>query len=225
MRILVVEDHPAQLELLIQLLKTAGFSAEGCRDGDSGLYALTTQAYDLAILDRLLPGTDGIALLRRYRSAGGRTPVILLTALSAVGDRVTGLDAGADDYLAKPFAPEELLARVRALLRRPAGFQSSGLVAGDVTLFREEGRLQGPSSSCTLSKREAELLYLFLSNPNGVLSRAAILERVWGPDSDVEMRNIDNFVFLVRRRLKQVGSRSVIRTVRGFGYRLEAAHV
>lgn len=221
MRILVIEDNEAQRELLTKLLETAGFTVDGCGDGDSGLYALTSDGYDLAIIDRLLPGLDGIRLLEQYRRGGGRAPVILLTALSSVGDRVDGLDAGADDYLAKPFAAEELLARVRALLRRPAALHTGGLSGGDVTLFRQEGRLEGPGGSCVLSQREAGLLYLFLSNPGQVLSRETILLRVWGPDSNVEMRNIDNFVYLARRRLGNVGSGIAIRAVRGFGYRME----
>lgn len=221
MRILIVEDNPSQLELLRSLLTEQGFETECCADGTEGLCALELGSYDLAILDRMLPGIDGVELLRRYRSRGGRTPVLLLTALSAVGDRVSGLDAGADDYLAKPYAPEELLARIRALLRRPSALQRRGSSAGDVTLYPDEGRLLGPAGACSLSARECSLLHLFLSNPNLSLSRDTILLRVWGMDSEVEERNIDNFVYLVRRRLKNVGSRLRLTAVRGFGYRLE----
>lgn len=223
MRILIVEDNPAQLELLRSLLSGQGFDPECFTDGSEGLYALEQGSFDLAILDRMLPGLDGLQILGRHRRSGGRTPVLLLTALSAVGDRVAGLDAGADDYLAKPFAPEELLARVRALLRRPTAIQSHGVMAGDVTLFPEEGRLQGPGGSCSLSARETKLLHLFLCNPGQALRRDTILLRVWGLDSEVEERNIDNFVYLVRRRLKHVGSRALIQSVRGFGYRLEVS--
>ena len=221
MRILIVEDNPSQLELLRSLLGEHGFDTEQCTDGAEGLCALELGGYDLAILDRMLPGMDGVEVLRQYRSRGGNCPVILLTALSAVGDRVTGLDAGADDYLAKPFAPEELLARVRALLRRPTALQSKGIRAGDVTLYPDEGRLEGPTGECSLSARESKLLHLFLANPNQSLSRETILLRVWGMDSEVEERNIDNFVYLVRRRLKNVGSDLRLVAVRGFGYRLE----
>ena len=220
-QILIVEDNGPQLELLTKLLESEGFQVDGYADGATGLYALTSGSYDLAILDRLLPELDGVSLLRRYRAQGGTTPVILLTALSAVGDRVMGLDAGADDYLAKPFAPEELLARIRALLRRPGGFHSDGIRRGDAVLYRQAGRLEGPAGSCSLSKRETDLLYLFFSNPGQVLSRETILLRVWGSGSEVEERNIDNFVFLVRRRLRNVGCRVNIHTVRGFGYRME----
>ena len=221
MRILIVEDNLAQLELLRTLLNRQGFDTDACTDGAEGLYRLELGGYDLAILDRMLPGMDGGELLRQYRSRGGNCPVILLTALSAVGDRVTGLDAGADDYLAKPFAPEELLARVRALLRRPTTMQSKGIQTGDITLYPEDGHLVGPAGACSLSARECRLLQLFLSNPNQALSRDTILLRVWGLDSQVEERNIDNFVYLVRRRLKNVGSTLRLLAVRGFGYRLE----
>ena len=223
MRILIVEDNSAQMELLRSLLHGNGFDTECCCDGTEGLCALEQGSFDLVILDRMLPGIDGLELLRRHRRKGGRTPVLLLTALSAVGDRVAGLDAGADDYLVKPFAPEELLARVRALLRRPSQLQNSGVCAGDVTLYPGEGRLQGPGGCSSLSARETKLLHLFLTNPSQSLSRDTILLRVLGLDSDVEERNIDNFVYLVRRRLKNVGSRAVLQSVRGFGYRLEVA--
>lgn len=221
MRILIVEDNEAQLELLRSLLAKHGYDIDCCTDGAEGLCALELGGYDLAILDRMLPGLDGVELLRRYRSRGGNIPVILLTALSAVGDRVAGLDAGADDYLAKPFATEELLARVRALLRRPAAMQRKAVRAGDVELLPGEGRLTGPAGACGLSSREAKLLNLFLSNPNIALSRDTLLLRVWGVDSEVEERNIDNFVYLVRRRLNNVGSTLRLAAVRGFGYRLE----
>lgn len=221
MRILIVEDNLAQLELLRSLLNRQGFDTDTCTDGAEGLYRLELGGYDLAILDRMLPGMDGVEVLRQYRSRGGNCPVILLTALSAVGDRVTGLDAGADDYLAKPFAPEELLARVRALLRRPTTMQSKGIQVGDVTLYPEDGQLKGQAGECSLSARECRLLQLFLSNPNQALSRDNILLRVWGLDSHVEERNIDNFVYLIRRRLKNVGSTLQLSAVRGFGYRLE----
>lgn len=221
MRILIVEDSIAQRELLRSLLGEHGFDADCCADGNEGLLALELGGYDLAVLDRMLPGLDGVEILRRYRSRGGTIPVILLTALSAVGDRVTGLDAGADDYLAKPFAPEELLARIRALLRRPAAMQRKTIRAGDVELFPEEGGLTGPAGECSLSAREGRLLLLFLSNPGQTLSRDTILLRVWGMDSEVEERNIDNFVYLIRRRLKNVGSTLHLTAVRGIGYRLE----
>lgn len=224
MRILIVEDNLPQLAMVKSLLEKEGFSVDGYTDGDTGLYALCAGSYDLAIVDRLLPQMDGTSLVRAYRAKGGTTPVLLLTALSSVADRVTGLDAGADDYLAKPFAPDELLARIRALLRRPPAIVNSSLVRSDLTFSPEQGLLEGPEGHCSLSRREGAMLELFLRNFNQVLSRESILLRVWGNDAIVEERNIDNFVFLLRRRLRTVGSRLQIRTIRGFGYRMEDDH-
>ena len=221
MRILIIEDNDAQRELLSSLLQNEGFDTDQCADGEEGLYVLRSGSFDLAIVDRMLPKRDGLTLLRIFRQSGGNTPVILLTALSAVGDRVAGLDAGADDYLVKPFAPEELLARVRALLRRPAPFHSNVLAWADVRFFMEECRLEGPAGSASLSAREAGLVQMLLANPGQTLTRETILLRVWGMSSEVEERNIDNFVYLVRRRLRNVGSSLRIATVRGVGYRLE----
>lgn len=223
MNLLVIEDDPAQLDLLIRLLEREGFTVTGLEDGAEGLYALRRGGFDLAIVDRLLPGLDGVSLLKKYRVEGGLIPVLLLTALSAVQDRVTGLDAGADDYLAKPYAPQELLARVRALLRRPSSLQADGLQFADLRLELGSGTLHGPAGNCALSKREAALLACFLSNPKQVLSRAQLLDSAWGNEAEVEERNIDNFILFVRRRLKNLGSRAVISTVRGFGYRIEEA--
>lgn len=223
MNLLIIEDDPMQLELLTRLLEKEGFSVTGLADGADGLYALRQGAFDLAIVDRMLPEVDGVTLLKAYRKDGGKVPILLLTALGAVQDRVVGLDAGADDYLTKPYAPQELLARVRALLRRPAALQEVCVQFNDLRFDSASGTLHGPTGDCELSKREAAMLTCFLSNPNQVLSRSQLLAGAWGGDADVEERNIDNFVFLVRRRLQNVGSRTAIVTVRGFGYRLEDA--
>lgn len=223
MNLLIMEDDPMQLELLTRLLEKEGFSTTGVTDGADGLYALRQGAFDIAIVDRMLPGLDGVTLLKAYRKDGGKVPILLLTALGAVQDRVVGLDAGADDYLTKPYAPQELLARVRALLRRPAALQEVSVQFSDLRFDSASGTLHGPNGDCELSKREAALLACFLNNPNQVLSRSQLLVSAWGNEADVEERNIDNFVFLVRRRLQNVGSQTAIVTVRGFGYRLEDA--
>lgn len=222
MRILLVEDEAALSAALKDTLVAAGYAVDCYADGESGLDALCCGSYDLVLLDRMLPVLDGLTLLRQARHKGIHTPVLILTALDQVGDRVEGLDAGADDYLAKPFATEELLARVRALCRRPHEWEEvCELCQGDVRLDPTIRLLKGPQGAHTLSQRESALLELFLRNPKVVLSREKILLHVWGPDSEVEDGNIDNYIHLVRRRLRLVGSAMSVVTHRGSGYALE----
>ena len=180
--------------------------------------ALERSAADVVVLDRMLPGMDGVSLLRKAREKSVDTPVLMLTALDQLEDRVCGLNAGADDYLAKPFAPPELLARLAALGRRSAAYHPTLLQAGDLTLDPEGGVLTGPFGSCQLSRRENALLRCFLSSLGQTLPRGMLFDRVWGLESDVEEGNLDSFIYLVRRRLRTVGSRLLIRTVRGVGY-------
>ena len=217
-----MEDEKALREALRDTLVAYGYTVECCTNGPDGLDSICSGGCDLVLLDRMLPEIDGLTVLRQARQAGVRTPVLMLTALDAVGDRVAGLDAGADDYLAKPFATEELLARVRALSRRPAEWETdTALYRGDVELLVQDRVLTGPAGTCTLSQRECALLELFLRSPGVTLPRERILLNVWGPDSEVESGNIDNYIHLVRRRLQLVGSRMELITRRGTGYRLE----
>ena len=221
--VLIVEDEQNIVDILSFNLEREGYDTLEAYDGNTGLQLALEQNPDLVLLDLMLPGMDGLDVLRQARGAGVRTPVLMLTALDAVGDRVAGLDAGADDYLAKPFAAEELLARVRALGRRPAEWEGgTALRRGDVELRVQDRLLTGPAGAHTLSQRECALLELFLRNPGVTLPRERILLNVWGPDSDVESGNIDNYIHLVRRRLRLVGSRMELVTRRGAGYRLEA---
>lgn len=222
MRILLVEDEAALRTALRDTLAAQGYAVDSCADGTGALDALMTNAYDLALLDRMLPELDGLAVLRAARKAGLTTPVLMLTALDAIGDRVEGLDAGADDYLPKPFATQELLARVRALARRPPELQTEPeILCGDIALAETQRQLRGPDGSCELSTRECALLALLLRNAGQTLPRDTLLLRVWGPDTEVESGNLDNYIHLVRRRLAMVGSRLRLRTVRGLGYVLE----
>lgn len=226
MRILVVEDNETLAALVEKELTEQGYTVDVCGDGEDGLYWLLKGVYDLVLLDRMLPGLDGLELLRRGRGAGVASPVIMLTALDGLQERCEGLDGGADDYLAKPFAMDELLARVRALLRRPRGMEEPGLLRFEgLTLNRGEKTLQCSQRRCSLSKRETELLELFLRNPNKVLSRPRIFEYVWGPDAPVEEANLDNYIHFVRLRLKEVATTVQIRTIRSVGYQLVAQDV
>lgn len=222
MRLLLVEDEERLRESLVFQLEKENFTVDACGDGEEALYYINQNLYDLILLDRMLPLLDGTKVLEILRQAHNETPVILITALGTLGDKVTGLDLGADDYLVKPFAFEELMARIRCVARRPRRLKPEGVLHfQDVTCQTEEHTLKGPDGSCSLSRREQELMEVFLRNPGQTLSRSLLLTRVWGMDSDVEDGNLDNYIHFLRRRLKTVGSAVSIRTVRGIGYRME----
>ena len=222
MRILLIEDDAALCAALTPALTAAGYTVDACHDGADGRQLLTDGAYDVCILDRMLPGLDGLSLLRAARVKGCTTPVLMLTALSGIGDRVDGLDAGADDYLGKPFDTRELLARLRALTRRPGTAADNTLRCGDVTLNPAELTLTGPKAAAALTKRECDLLEALLRTPGQLQSRAVLLARVWGPLAEVEDANLDCYIHFARRRLNTVGSTVKITTVRGSGYKAEA---
>ncbi|WP_283124442.1 response regulator transcription factor [Angelakisella massiliensis] len=226
MRILMVEDDPGLCEAVSFQLEQKGVTVDVCHDGEDGLHWARQQVYDLILLDRMLPGLDGLSVLRSLRQEGIVTPVVLVTALGEVSQRVEGLDAGADDYLVKPFAAEELMARIRAMSRRPRQWESSQIIRlGDVVFDREQKTLEKEGQSCTLSRRESELMEMLLKNPGQILPRGLLLSRVWGPEAEVEEGNLDNYIHFLRRRLRSVGSALEIRTVRGVGYQLEVPHV
>lgn len=219
MRILLIEDDQALCRSLSLLLEQQGFAVTISNDGEEGLFYIMENAYDLVLLDRMLPGLDGIEILKRARKEHVTVPIILLTALGSLDDRVTGLDCGADDYIVKPFAFEELMARIRCICRRPQRLtENDGLVYGDIMFRQEQNLLQCGEKTCTLSRREADLLTLFLQNADQTIPRATILLRVWGPESDIEDGNLDNYIHFLRRRLKSVNSQVKLRTVRGVGY-------
>ena len=222
MRILLIEDDKYLSETLSFQLVHAGFTVDSCENGEDALYYMKECFYDLILLDRMLPLIDGITVLKKFRSMGKNTPVILLTALGELQDKITGLDSGADDYLVKPFAFEELLARIRSISRRPKEWKADEtLCFGDISYTPSTNRLCGPNESCTLSKKEGDLLETFLLNPLQTLPRATLLSKVWGIDADVEDGNLDNYMHFIRRRLKTVSNNVRIKTVRGIGYHLE----
>ena len=223
MNILMIEDDRELCTAVSFRLEQEGFSVTVCHDGEEGLYYMQESPFDLVILDRMLPHMNGIEVLKEARSRQIKTPVLMLTALGELNDRLTGLNGGADDYMVKPFAFEELLARIRCLLRRPAVYQSSSrsVSLGDVTFVPETRTLSSHEKTCTLSIREGELMEVFLRNPGQTLPRQLLLSRVWGLEADVEEGNLDNYIHFLRRRLKAVESTLQIRTVRGVGYQLE----
>lgn len=221
MRILVIEDDKRQCMLLQFQLEQEGYDIDICCDGEDAAYYLSQNAYELVLLDRMLPHKDGLTILQEMRAQNNHTPVILLTALGELDDKITGLDSGADDYLVKPFAYGELSARIRCLLRRPVRLENiQQMQVGDITYFPKENKLQGINDTCTLSSKESNLLLLFLNNPNQTLTRNTILTRIWGTDYEIEDGNLDNYIYFIRRRLKAVGSQMRIQTIRGIGYTL-----
>lgn len=221
-RILCIEDDTALTEIIGFHLKEENYEVDFAYTGLDGFMLIQDGAYDLILLDRMLPELDGITLLKKIRNLGIVTPVLMITALDGIDDRVTGLDAGADDYLIKPFATKELLARVRALSRRPTQItQSDKLHYEDITLDLLGLALEGPNKTCSLSKREALLIEVFLHHPDEPLTRDFIFAKVWGPSSEVEDGNLDNYIHFVRRRLKSTGSTLQIKTLRSVGYKLE----
>lgn len=222
MRLLLIEDDESLCLSLSYQLRQDGFAPETCHDGEEGLLWARQQGYDLILLDRMLPGMDGLTLLRQLRREGIHTPVIFLTALGQLSDKTGGLDAGADDYIVKPFAYDELLARIRCVLRRPAVLSGGDLLRyGDVTYDPGSLTLRRGAASTVLSKRLGDLLELFLRNPGQTLPRQTILLRVWGMETEVEDGNLDNYTYFLRRSLRKVGSTLRLTTVRGIGYRLE----
>lgn len=223
MKVLVVEDNAAINERVAEGFGKAGFLVDSCLSGEDGLVRALdpAQGYDLAVIDIMLPVVDGIAIVKAMRAKGIGVPVILLTALGAVEDRVEGLDAGADDYVAKPFSLDELLARSRALLRRPPEVRDARLAFGDLVLDPETRTLHVGEAKVPLSKREAGLLEALIVQQGRPLSRERILAKAWGADHPVEAGNVDNYVYFLRRKLAASASSTAIVSARGLGYCLE----
>jgi two-component system, OmpR family, copper resistance phosphate regulon response regulator CusR len=218
LRILLVEDEPGIADFIVRGLREEGTTVEHVTDGAVGLELLTAARWDAVLLDWWLPGLDGLAVLKRYRAAGGSDPILLLTARDAVSDRVTGLDAGADDYLCKPFAFDELLARVRALARRPALDRGTDVTVADVTADLASQRAARAGRRLDLAAREYALLVYFLRHPDEVLSRNRIYAAVWEERYDGLSNTLEVHVKELRRKLEAHGPR-LIWTLRGRGYR------
>lgn len=226
MRILLIEDDETLCQTIPFQLRQEGFSVDVAENGEDGLHFARERLHDLILLDRMLPGLDGMEVLHTLRRENNQTPVIFLTALGQLQDRTSGLNGGADDYIVKPFAFEELLARIRCVLRRPVILQiSERLSFGDIQYEPHTLTLSRNGHTTVLSRRLGDLLELFLRNPGQVLPRDTILLRVWGMDADVEDGNLDNYTYFLRRSLRKVGSGVQLITVRGVGYRLEEGNV
>jgi two-component system response regulator MprA len=223
-RALIVDDEPAVRDSLRRVLQAERYDVVIAADGPEALGKIADAAPDVVILDVLMPEMSGLEVCRRMRVAGNWTPVLMLTAREAVSDRVAGLDAGADDYLAKPFALEELLARIRALVRRST-FDGSAveLSFGDLALDLRRREARRGDRRIELTRTEFQLLELFLRNPRQVLTRALIAERIWGYDVGPSSNALEVYVGYLRRKLESAGEPRLIQTVRGVGYQLREA--
>lgn len=222
MRILVVEDEIPLAEALTQILRKNNYTVDAVNDGEAGLDNALSDIYDLVVLDIMLPKMDGLNILKNIRKEGIATPVILLTAKGQISDKVTGLDSGADDYLAKPFATEELLARIRAMARRKGEVQQdNNLKFGDIELNPATLKLTCGSKDVKLILKESELLQLLISRKNAASSKELIIEKLWGFDSDAEHNHVEVYISFLRKKLLFLNSKISINTVRGVGYVLE----
>lgn len=220
MRILIVEDDPEVADLLVRTIRKTAWAPDVVGTGREALEALAINEYDVVVLDLNLPDMSGVDVCRRWREDGGNTPILMLTARAGLNDRVNGLDAGADDYLPKPFAVEELLARLRALIRRPPSTLAPRLAIADLELDPNTRIVHRASKPIRLTAREYGLLEYLLRNPRRVVSRAQILEHVWDDNFDPVANAVDVLVGRVRRKVTPSGANQLIHTVRGGGYML-----
>jgi two-component system OmpR family response regulator len=218
MRILIVEDEPSLARQLRQTLESAGYAVDSAHDGEEGQFLGETEDYDAVILDLGLPEVDGLTVLDRWRKAGHKMPVLVLTARDSWSDKVAGLDAGADDYLAKPFQSEELIARLRALIRRASGNASSELVSGDVRLDTRSGRVTLAGEPVKMTAQEYKLLSYLMHHKGKVVSRTELIEHIYDQDFDRDSNTIEVFITRIRKKL----GADLITTIRGLGYSLDA---
>ena len=223
MNILIVEDETALAEAVEHILRKAGHSADRVADGQSALDYIRVGTYDLILLDIMLPKLDGLSVLRQMRSEGVQTPVLMLTARTTVPDKVAGLNAGADDYLTKPFDPEELLARAGAMTRRKGAMVLNEISFQDLTLDLNTVTLRRGERDVQLSPKEFALARLMLSEPNMTYSKDLLISRAWGLDSEATDNNVEAYISFLRKKLRYLGSEVTIKNLQKIGYRLEVA--
>lgn len=221
MRILIVEDEEAIAEAVAHILEKNKYIVDISLDGESGYDNALSGIYDIMILDIMLPGMNGLDILREIRKKRINSPVLLLTAKDGLSDKVKGLDLGADDYLTKPFAMEELLARIRSLSRRTDHAVDNLLRYSDIALNILTYELSCGETSLSLGLKEYSIMEYFLSNPGKVISKEKMIEKIWGYDSDAEYNNVEVYISFLRKKLRHINSSAAIKTVRGVGYRLE----
>ena len=220
MRLLIAEDELDLAEALTAFFEKNQYTVDAVHDGEAAYDYASTNEYDAVILDILMPKMDGIQVLKRLRDAGISTPIMMLTAKAEKDDRIAGFDAGADDYLPKPFSPDELLARVRAMLRRKGDYKPTVLLFGDLSMDCAAGTIQCGDRIERLSGREYQIMEMFMRSPRIIISAERIMERVWGWNSEAEVNVVWVHISNLRKKLKAVGSSVTIRASRGLGYAL-----
>lgn len=219
MHVLIAEDDERLVEALEKILQDNGYEIDKVMDGQTALDYATVGAYDVIVMDVMMPKMDGFEATRQMRRAGVSTPILLLTARDAVGDKITGLDAGADDYMTKPFSPAELMAHLRALSRRQGEVQFESLQVGDLTLGLESYELTCGSKSINLSFKEFSICKILMSSPNTIVSKDTLIQKAWGVTSSAGDNNVEAYISFLRKKLKHLGSTCKIETVRRAGYR------
>lgn len=222
MNVLVVEDERNLADAIVRIVSDAGFNCEAVYDGNAGLTSAESGLYDAVIMDVMLPGMDGIQIVRELRHQGNSIPVLMLTARTSTSDKVEGLDAGADDYMTKPFEAAELLARLRALTRRQGDVVIDTVTFADLTLDLETHDLSCDGREVHLSGKEFEVLKMLMSSNARVVSKQDLLTRVWGADADASENSVEAYISFLRKKLTHVHSKVQITTLRMLGYRLEA---
>ena len=223
MRLLLAEDEKTLSDALVAILTHANYSVDAVYDGQEAMDYLEYGEYDGVILDIMMPKADGLTVLRTIRAAGSTVPVLLLTAKGEIDDRVEGLDSGADDYLTKPFAAKELLARIRAMTRRQPSLQDTDLHCGNIYLSRTDFTLSGPNGSVKLANKEYQMLEMLMINTGQVIPTERFLEKIWGYDSEAEINVVWVGLSSLRKKLASVGADTQIKANRGLGYCLEGA--
>ena len=219
MHVLIAEDDERLVEALEKILQDNGYEIDKVMDGQAALDYATVGAYDVIVMDVMMPKMDGFEATRQMRRAGVSTPILLLTARDAVGDKITGLDAGADDYMTKPFSPAELMAHLRALSRRQGEVHFESLQVGDLTLGLESYELTCGSKSINLSFKEFSICKILMSSPNTIVSKDTLIQKAWGVTSSAGDNNVEAYISFLRKKLKHLGSTCKIETVRRAGYR------
>jgi DNA-binding response OmpR family regulator len=221
MRLLLAEDEASLSRAIVAILKKNNYEADAVYDGEAALDWLASNNYDGVILDVMMPKLDGFTVLRRLRAAGNSVPVLMLTAKSEVDDKVMGLDAGANDYLTKPFAARELLARIRAMTRTQSAQNTSEMRMGNICLNRATFELSSPTGSFRLASKEFQMMELLLANPRHLISTERFMERIWGQDSDADIHVVWVYISYLRKKLAALNADIQIKATRNAGYTLE----